>query len=150
MRRPDLLKYLPFLSILTPHDGEFDRLFGEHDSREARIKKAIEVSKEYNILILLKGHHTAVVRPDGMVYLNTSGTPALATAGSGDVLTGIITSFIAQGYKPEVAAIVAPFIHGRAGEIAAREHGDYGVTASDIAESTGKAIMEIMRNTSVD
>ncbi|MBD5350573.1 MAG: NAD(P)H-hydrate dehydratase [Bacteroides sp.] len=150
VRRPDLLKYLPFLSILTPHDGEFDRLFGEHDSREARIKKAIEVSKEYNILILLKGHHTAVVRPDGMVYLNTSGTPALATAGSGDVLTGIITSFIAQGYKPEVAAIVAPFIHGRAGEIAAREHGDYGVTASDIAESTGKAIMEIMRNTSVD
>lgn len=150
VRRPDTLKHLPMLSILTPHEGEFDRLFGEHNSRDARLKKAIEVSKEYQVLILLKGHFTALIRPDGMVYFNTSGTPAMATAGSGDVLTGILTSFIAQGYKPEVAAIIATYIHGRAGEIAAKDHGEYGVTASDIADATGRAIMEIMRSTAVD
>ena len=69
----------------------------------------------------------------------------MATAGSGDVLTGILTALIAQGYKPEVSAIIAAYIHGRAGELAAAEHGEYGVTATDIAENTGKAIRELMQ-----
>lgn len=143
--RPELLNHLSLLSILTPHAGEFDRLFGEHQTHEDRIKKALEVSKYYNILILLKGHHTALIRPDGKVYFNSTGTPAMATPGCGDVLTGILTAFIAQGYKPEVSAIIATYVHGRAGELAAEIHGEYGVTASDIADCVGKAIAEIMR-----
>ncbi|MCM1292563.1 MAG: NAD(P)H-hydrate dehydratase [Bacteroides sp.] len=146
-RRPDLLNHLPLLSVLTPHEGEFDRLFGEQKSREARLKKALEVSKYYNILILLKGHYTALVRPDGKIYFNSSGSPALATPGAGDVLTGILTSLIAQGYKPEVAAIIAAFIHGRAGEIAEKNYGEYGVTATDIANATSLAIKEIFNST---
>ncbi len=148
--RPELLNHLPLLSVLTPHAGEFDRIFGEQPTHEDRIKKALEVAKYYNILILLKGHHTTLVRPDGKVYFNSTGTPAMATPGCGDVLTGMITAFIAQGYKPEVSAIIATFIHGRAGEIAAEIHGEYGVTASDIAESIGKAISEIMRPATIE
>lgn len=144
-QRPSMLNHLPMLSVLTPHAGEFDRLFGEHTSDEARLVKALEVSRYHNILILLKGRYSALVRPDGKVYFNSSGTPALATPGSGDVLTGIITAFMAQGYKPEVSAIIAAYVHGVAGEIATTAHGDYGVLASDIAANTGKAIMQIMQ-----
>ena len=149
-QRPDLLNHLPLLSVLTPHAGEFDRLFGEHKNHEERLKKALEVSKYYNILILLKGHYSALVRPDGKVYFNSTGTPAMATPGCGDVLTGIITAFIAQGYKPEVSAIIATYVHGRAGELAAEIHGEYGVTASDITDCIGKAISEIMRPITIE
>lgn len=144
-RRPETLNHLPLLSVLTPHDGEFDRLFGEHTTHEARLKKALEVSKYYNVLILLKGRYTALIRPDGKVYFNSSGSPAMATPGSGDVLTGVLTSFIAQGYKPEVASIIAAWIHGRAGELTARQHGEYGVVASDIADAVALAIKDTMQ-----
>ena len=103
---PSMLNHLPVLSVLTPHAGEFDRLFGEQHSAETRLLKALEVSRYYNILILLKGRYTSLVRPDGKVYFNSSGTPAMATAGSGDVLTGLIAGLMAQGYKPEVAALI--------------------------------------------
>ena len=102
------------------------------------------MSRYYNILILLKGRYTALVRPDGKVYFNSSGTPAMATAGSGDVLTGVIAGLMAQGYKPEVAALIGAYVHGRAGELAAEEQGEYGVTAGDIAANIGKAIKQIM------
>lgn len=143
-RRPSMLKLIPRLSVLTPHSSEFDRIFGEQRSDEARLLKALEVSRQYNILILLKGRYTKLVRPDGKVYINSSGCPAMATAGSGDVLTGIITSFMAQGYKPEISSILGPYVHGRAGELAAAECGVYGTTASDIARLTGPAIDQIM------
>lgn len=143
-RQRSLLDLIPEHSILTPHSGEFDRLFGNHSSDEERLLRAIKAADDYNILILLKGRYTALVRPDGKVYFNSSGTPALATAGSGDVLTGIIVSFLAQGYKPEVASILGAFIHGVAGEIAAETNGIYGVTASDIADATGRAIQRII------
>ncbi|MDE7026296.1 MAG: bifunctional ADP-dependent NAD(P)H-hydrate dehydratase/NAD(P)H-hydrate epimerase, partial [Duncaniella freteri] len=95
-------------------------------------------------LIVLKGHYTATVRPDGKVFFNSSGTPAMATAGSGDVLTGIITSLLAQGYKPESASVAGVYIHGLAGEIAADTHGEYGTTGMDIADAVGRAIKVIM------
>ena len=147
-RRPTLLNSIPVLSVITPHVGEFDRLFGQHTNSEMRLLKALEVSKFYNIIIVLKGHYTVTVRPDGVICYNSSGTPAMATAGSGDVLTGIILALMAQGYKPEQASMMGVFIHGIAGEMAAREHGEYGVTASDIAANTGKAIMTIMKHKS--
>lgn len=145
-RRPEILNHLPLLSVLTPHSGEFDRLFGEHLNHEARLKKALDVSKYYNVLILLKGRYSALVRPDGRIYFNSSGCAAMATPGSGDVLTGMITSFIAQGYKPEVAAIIATWLHGRAGEIGAKTHGEYGLLATDIADAIGVAIKETMQS----
>ena len=143
-RRPSMLDKIPKLSVLTPHDGEFDRIFGRQSRDEARLIKALEVSSHYKILILLKGRYTKLIRPDGKIYINSSGTPAMATAGSGDVLTGITLSLMAQGYKPEVSSIMAAFIHGRAGEIAATENGIYGTTSGDIAEATGRAIQSIM------
>lgn len=142
--KPTMLNSLPMLSIITPHAGEFDRLFGPHASMEARLRKACEVARHYHILIVLKGHYTSIIRPDGKIYFNSSGTPAMATPGSGDVLTGMLASFMAQGYKSEIATLLAVFLHGLAGEIAAEEHGDYGVVASDIADNIGCAIKAIM------
>ena len=142
--KPTILNTVPVLSILTPHAGEFDRLFGPQPTPEARLRKAIEMAKFYNILIILKGRYTAVVRPDGKVYFNSSGCPAMASAGSGDVLTGVLLAMLAQGYPAEIASIIAVYIHGMAGEMAAAEQGEYGVTASDIADNIGKAIKEVM------
>lgn len=143
-RRPTLLNLIPMLSIITPHEGEFDRMFGASQTSEARLHRASEIAKRHNILIVLKGHYTAIIRPDGKIYFNSSGTPAMATPGSGDVLTGMLTAFLAQGYKSEIAALLAVYIHGYAGELAAEDHGDYGVTASDIADNIGRAIKLIM------
>lgn len=143
--KPSILNTIPVLSILTPHAGEFDRLFGPQPSAEARLRKAIEMAKYYNILIILKGRYTAIVRPDGKVYFNSSGCPAMATAGSGDVLTGVLLSMLAQGYPAELASLIAVYVHGVAGEMAAAEQGEYGVTAGDIADHIGKAIREIMK-----
>ena len=139
-KKPSMLNLVPVLSILTPHAGEFDNLFGRHPNPEARLKKAIEMARFYNVIIVLKGHYTAIVRPDGKIYFNSSGCSAMATAGAGDVLTGVLSAMIAQGYKPEIATLISVFIHGVAGELAAREHGEFGVTAGDIAANVGRAL----------
>ena len=143
-QRPSMLEHIPPMSVITPHDGEFDRLFGIHNSCEARLKRAIEKAAYYNIIILLKGFYTTVIRPDGKIYFLNNGTPAMATPGSGDVLTGIIAALMAQGYSPDISAALGAFIHSQAGTMAAAEHGEYGVLATDIAETTGKAIKSIM------
>lgn len=142
--RPQLLTLLPPQTIITPHIGEFDRLFGEHENSEVRIKKAIDMAKYYNIIIVLKGHYTMTVRPTGRVFINSTGNPGMATAGSGDVLTGVIAAFLAQGYRPELAATLGVFVHGLAGDMAAKEKGEYGVVASDIASYAGRAIQSII------
>lgn len=142
--RPTMIDYLPVLSILTPHSGEFDRLFGRQPSSSARLAKAVEISRKYKIIIVLKGYYTVTVRPDGKVFYNSSGTPALATAGTGDVLTGLMAGLLAQGLKPEIASVAAVYIHGVAGRIAENINGTYGVTADDVADCVGKAIKSIM------
>lgn len=144
--RPALLPLLPQNTIITPHIGEFDRLFGEQKNSEFRLQKAIEMAKYYNIIIVLKGHYTATVRPTGRVYFNSTGNPGMATAGAGDVLTGVIAAFVAQGYKPEHAATIGVYLHGLAGDIAAREVGEFSVTASDIANNIGRAIHEVINS----
>lgn len=146
-RRPTLLTMLPQNTVITPHAGEFDRLFGEHTTDEQRLFKAIEMAKYYNIIIVLKGHYTAVVRPTGRVYFNSTGNPGMATAGAGDVLTGVITAFIAQGYRPEYAATIGVYIHGLAGDIAEEELGEFGLIASDIAAYVGRAIRKATEKT---
>lgn len=148
-RRPQLLSLIPANTIITPHAGEFDRLFGEHEDSETRLKKAIDMAKFYNIIIVLKGHYTATVRPTGKVYFNSTGNPGMATAGSGDVLTGVIAALLAQGFRPEHAATVGVFVHGLAGDIAVKENGEYGVMASDIANNCGRAIKAIINRESI-
>jgi NAD(P)H-hydrate epimerase len=142
-RRQSLLHLLPVLSVITPHAGEFDRIFGPQPSAEARLIKAIEMARYHNILIVLKGHYTTIIRPDGKLYFNSSGNAAMATPGSGDVLTGVIAALMAQGYRPEVAALAGVYIHGVAGDMAAEAEGSYGVTAGDIAANIGRAIKHI-------
>jgi len=141
--RPAMLDHVPVMSIITPHAGEFDRLFGRQPSSYARLLKAIEVAHQRHIIIILKGRFTAIVRPDGKVYFNPTGSPAMATGGTGDVLTGLIAALLAQGMRTEFAAIVAPYIHGLAGEIAAQKYGVYSVTATDVADCIGAAIKSI-------
>lgn len=139
-RRPALLTMLPPNTVITPHIGEFDRLFGEHDSSEERLRKAVEMSRTYSIIIVLKGHFTAIVTPTGSVYFNSTGNPGMATAGAGDVLTGVIASFLAQGYNPRHACFLGVFIHGLAGDLAEQILGEASVMASDIADNIGKAM----------
>lgn len=143
-KRPALLTMLPRNTVITPHIGEFDRLFGEHKSSEERLDKAIEMAKYYGIIIVLKGHFTITVRPTGKVYFNSTGNPGMATAGAGDVLTGVIAAFMAQGFRPEHAATVGVYLHGLAGDIAAKELGEIGMTAMDIADNIGKAVRLII------
>ena len=111
-----LLKTLPTGSILTPHMKEFDRLFGEHTSWWQRIQTAIKKAQEYNIYILLKNDYTITATPEGNVYFNSTSNPAMAMGGMGDVLTGIITSLLAQKYSPQEACIIGAYIHGKAGD----------------------------------
>lgn len=144
-QRPDLLEHVPPMSVITPHAGEFDRLFGPHMSHEARLRAAVEKSAYYNIIILLKGRYTCVVRPDGKIYFVDSGCSALATPGSGDVLTGVIGSLMAQGYTPDLAAAIGAYIHGMAGTLASEEYGTFGTLATDVATNVSKAIHDIIK-----
>ena len=145
-KRPALLTMLPPKTVITPHAGEFDRLFGEHTSSEDRLKTAVEMARRYKIVIVLKGHYTMVVRPStGRITINSTGNPGMATAGSGDVLTGVIGAFLAQGYTPEHAATAGVYIHGLAGDLAAEELGEFGITASDISDRIGRAIKMVMQ-----
>lgn len=137
-----LLKVIPENSVLTPHPGEFDRLVGKSESSYERMVKQLKFSKEHKVVVVLKGKYTSISTPDGHCYFNSSGNPGMATAGSGDVLTGLITGLLAQGYQPLDASIIAVYIHGLAGDIAAREMGVQGLIASDIIENIGPAFKD--------
>jgi len=131
---PHLLELLPDQTILTPHLGEFDRLVGKSSNHLERILKAKEFSHKYNCILILKGAFTVITLPNGKQFFNSTGNQFMATAGSGDVLTGMITSFLGQGYSPENAAICGVFHHGLAGEIASVSK-RRGMIATDIIES---------------
>ncbi|MGM0612387.1 MAG: NAD(P)H-hydrate dehydratase, partial [Bacteroidota bacterium] len=120
--------------ILTPHPGEFDRLAGKSKNGFERIEKARELAKKHHIYLVLKGANTAVCTPRGYVWFNSTGNPGMATAGSGDVLTGIIAGMLAQHMKPFDAACLGVFIHGLAGDEAADEIGEEALIASDITD----------------
>lgn len=141
---PTMLDFVPPRSIITPHAGEFDRLFGAQSSHGTRVLLALEMADKYKIVIVLKGPWTLTIWADGSILVNSSGTEALATAGSGDVLTGLTAGLVAQKMVPEVAAVAAVYIHGIAGRIAARQWGVNGTTAEDIADAIGPAIDSIL------
>ncbi len=134
---------IPTGSVLTPHVGEFDRLFGKHENSFARFKTLVAKAAELNCVIVLKGAHTMIASPDGEVSFNSSGNVGMATAGSGDVLTGVIVSLLAQGYSPKDAARLGVYIHGIAGDIAADERGMTGMMARDIIEFLPSALDEV-------
>jgi NAD(P)H-hydrate epimerase len=115
----ELLAQLPPNTILTPHPKEFDRLFGSHANDFERMEKAIAKAQLLNVIIILKSHHSLITTPAGKSFFNATGNAGMAKGGSGDVLTGILTSLLAQGYEPVSAAILGGYLHGWAGDIAA-------------------------------
>ncbi|AZQ44642.1 NAD(P)H-hydrate dehydratase [Nonlabens ponticola] len=139
------LKEVPAQSILTPHDGELERLVGKWNNSTERLEKAKELSKKYDVILVLKGAHTMTVSGDH-VYINDSGNPGMATAGSGDVLAGMISSLIAQGYEPLMAAVFGVYIHGAAGDLVAQSYAHEGLKASLISNFIGAAILQLFRN----
>jgi NAD(P)H-hydrate epimerase len=133
------LSKLPKHSILTPHIGELERLIGKCADSYERISKTKELAAYLQSYIILKGAWTAVVTPEGNVYFNPTGNPGMATAGSGDVLTGVLLSLLAQGYSEEDACRLGVYAHGMAGDIAAERLGQTGMTAADIVEALPEA-----------
>lgn len=138
-KHPELLTKIPAGSILTPHPKEFERLFGTSDNTMQRVELARILAMRYNFHILLKDRHSVVVTPEGDCWYNLTGNAGLATAGSGDVLTGIITGLLAQGYSPTASAIMGIYLHGKAGEYASHQHSMEAMIASDVIENLGKA-----------
>ena len=129
-----VLKACRSRAVLTPHPGEFARVFGGKldDSDALRKKRAGEAAKEYGVVIVLKGHRTVVASPDGQYFINTTGNPGMATAGSGDVLTGMAAALIGQGLPHYEAACLGVYAHGLAGDLAAKKIGRISLVAGDI------------------
>ncbi len=136
---PEWLELLPIGTILTPHPREFDRLAGVSNSSYERHLKQRDLAAKHKVIIVLKGAFTGIADPDGSYWFNTTGNPGMATGGSGDVLTGLITGLLAQGMKPLDAAIAGVFLHGVAGDLAAEESSQEALIAGDLIRFLGKA-----------
>ncbi|MCL7763475.1 NAD(P)H-hydrate dehydratase [Polaribacter sp. Z014] len=128
----ELIDNIPKNSILTPHPKEFKRLVGPWKTTEECFKKQKHFAKEHKCIVVLKGANTCVCNLEGTLFFNTSGNPGMATGGSGDVLTGIITGLLAQGYLPLKAALIGVYFHGKAGDDATKQKGENALIASDI------------------
>jgi len=136
------LKLLPGQSIITPHPKELERLIGSWNDDFDKLQKVKTFSKQYDLVVVVKGAYTITVYKDNF-YANTTGNPGLATAGSGDVLTGIITGLVAQGYEPLKATIFAIYLHGKSADIAVKEMGYESLTASRVIENLGSAYLDL-------
>lgn len=148
----DLLKALPEGSILTPHHVEFERLFGKTFSDKETTQLALKMASQYKIYVILKGHHTLIATPDkearpddkvGRGYFNSTGNAGMATGGSGDVLTGILTGLLAQSYTSLDACMLGVYLHGLAGDIAAEKFSQEAMIAGDIIDCLGNAFKQI-------
>ncbi|MDD5570676.1 MAG: NAD(P)H-hydrate dehydratase [Bacteroidales bacterium] len=133
------LSFLPLNSIFTPHPREFERLCGKPKNEVERQQILRDFTYKYQAYIVLKGAHTSITCPDGNIYYNSTGNPGMATAGSGDILTGMILSLVAQGYSSKQACIIGVYLHGLAGDIAAEENGYESLIAGDIIKNIGMA-----------
>ena len=141
-QHPGSLKDIPPESILTPHPGELRRLIGDWKDDFEKLEKAMEFSKSHRCVLLIKGAHTLVLS-GGKGYVNSSGNPGMATAGSGDVLSGMITGLLAQGYAPLQAALMAVYLHGRAGDLIAAQTGYEALTATGLLSGISEAFREL-------
>ena len=138
-RNPKYMQRLPQGSVITPHIGEFARLFGATDSSYVRLQAAQTYAMTFGVTIVLKGAHTVVVTQLGTMHFNSTGNPGMATGGCGDVLTGSILSLLAQGFATPDAARLSVYVHGLAGDIAAKEKGQMALVAGDVVDSLPSA-----------
>ena len=142
-----ILKTLPSNSILTPHPGEFKRLFGNYTNDFQRLEAQLEIAQDLKCYLILKGAHTAIATSTGSVYFNSTGNPGMATAGSGDVLTGMITGLLAQGYTSLEASILGVYMHGMAGDFGvAYGQSHESLIASDIIYNIGHVFNELKKS----
>jgi len=137
-----LLNLLPPQTVLTPHPKELERLIGAWQNDFEKLEKAKKFTDKYNCILVLKGAHTITMYKE-KGFINSSGNPGMATAGSGDVLTGVLTGLIAQGYTPLNAAIMGVYLHGRAGDNSLPNGSMESLTATDIIENLGVAFKEL-------
>jgi NAD(P)H-hydrate epimerase len=137
------LSDLPAGTILTPHVKEFERIAGKTENSYNRLEKQVEFASKFNCIVVLKGAYSSIVTPDGKVFFNSTGNPGMATAGSGDVLTGMILSLLSQGYTPENASLTGVYLHGMAGDAAASKTGRESIIASDIIDNIGNAFLKV-------
>ena len=137
------LAFLPPYSILTPHLGEFERLAGPAANHFERMEQARAFAERYQVILILKGHHTLISLPDGAQFFNTTGNSGMATAGSGDTLTGLLLSLLAQRYNPVETAIVGVYLHGLAGDLYIQDNAPQSLIASDLPKFFGKAFLEL-------
>lgn len=139
-----LLDLVPPKSVLTPHPGELERLIGNWKDDFEKLAKTKKLSKKLDSVIVIKGAHTITVYQDNL-YINTTGNPGMATAGTGDVLTGILTGLMAQGYDSLIAAVFGVYLHGSAGDIASQHQGFNSLIAGDLIDFLGEAFLELFR-----
>ena len=138
------LKKIPKRSVLTPHPKEFSRLFGPSANDFARNELQRKKAQSLGLYIILKGANTAIACPDGSCHFNSTGNPGMATGGSGDVLTGIITGLLAQNYSPFEAARIGVYLHGLAGDLAAEQYGYEAMLAGNIIDQIGNAYKRLI------
>ena len=144
-------KYRPLKSLLTqrnvitPHPGEFKRIVGDWRDDSQRLQRQMEISRQQKTVVVLKGAHTSISTASGKVYFNSTGNPGMAKGGSGDALTGVITSLLAQGYTGDAASLIGVYIHGRAGDHAVAALGQTGITTRDIISHLPGAFAEFER-----
>jgi NAD(P)H-hydrate epimerase len=137
------LGLLPENTILTPHPKEFERMAGKTSNSYERFQKQLQFSVTHKIIIVLKGANTCISVPDGSAFFNETGNPGMATAGSGDVLTGIILGLLAQNYTPEEAALIGVYLHGLAGDLSVSVFGQQALIAGDIINHMGAAFLHL-------
>jgi NAD(P)H-hydrate epimerase len=142
---PQLLERLPPGAILTPHPKEFERLAGAWRHDFERLERQSALAQQRGAVVVVKGRHTTIATPDGNLYFNSTGNPGMATAGSGDVLTGMITALRAQGLPPADSALAGVYLHGLAGDKAAEKLGEISLIASDIISYVPKAVISVLR-----
>ncbi|REE08184.1 hydroxyethylthiazole kinase-like uncharacterized protein yjeF/hydroxyethylthiazole kinase-like uncharacterized protein yjeF [Winogradskyella pacifica] len=143
-QKKTLLKLLPEQTILTPHPKELERLIGKWSNDFEKLEKVKAFSEKYNVIILIKGAHSITVNKNKL-YVNTTGNPGMATAGSGDVLTGIISGLIAQGYTALEASIFGVYLHGKSADISLEDYGYQSLIASHIIETIGEAYIDLFK-----
>ncbi|MBA2562913.1 MAG: NAD(P)H-hydrate dehydratase, partial [Chitinophagaceae bacterium] len=141
-----LLTDIPEGTMLTPHPREFERLFGKSNNDFERMELALKKSRELKIFIILKGHHTLITTPYKKAYFNLTGNAGMAKGGSGDVLTGILTGLTAQGYSQLEACLLGVYLHGMAGDFAAKRFSQEAMVASDITNCMGEAFTQLIVN----
>lgn len=143
----DLISHLPEGSILTPHPAEFERLFGTTPNDFGQRKVALQMAQKHKVNIILKGGYTTIATPRNGIWFNTNtGNPGMATGGTGDVLTGILTALLAQQYAPEHACILGVYLHGLAGDYAEKSQSEEALIASDLPRFLGKAFKSVQQD----